>query len=74
MSIKRQCICDVPSTWLAKPGEVGAAVEHALKTGYRHIDCAYFYFNEKEVGDALQLCIKEGVVTRDQVYITSKLW
>ncbi|KAL5456974.1 hypothetical protein EMCRGX_G034203 [Ephydatia muelleri] len=61
-------------TWLAKPGEVGAAVEHALKTGYRHIDCAYFYFNEKEVGDALQLCIKEGVVTRDQVYITSKLW
>lgn len=72
--LKRQSICDVHSTWLSKPGEVGAAVEHALKTGYRHIDCAQFYFNEKEIGDALQRCFKDGVVTRDQVYITSKLW
>lgn len=34
-------------TWLSKPGEVRAAVEFALRQGYRHVDCASIYFNEK---------------------------
>ena len=34
-------------TWLSEPGEVRVAVEHALKQGYRHVDCAAIYFNEK---------------------------
>ena len=37
-------------TWLSKPGEVRAAVEFALRQGYRHVDCASIYFNEKVSG------------------------
>ena len=34
-------------TWLSEPGEVRTAVEHALRGGYTHVDCAAIYFNEK---------------------------
>ena len=62
------------STWQSKPGEVAAAVEVALKEGYRHIDGAYAYRNETEIGETLQKCFKEGVVKREDIFVTSKLW
>lgn len=61
-------------TWKSEPGEVYNAVIEAIKVGYRHIDCAYIYGNEKEIGDALQKAFQDGLCTRDQIFITSKLW
>lgn len=61
-------------TWKSKPGEVYAAVRHAIKTGYRHIDCAAAYGNEAEIGKAFTDAFREGDVTRDELWVTSKLW
>ncbi|CAL5192151.1 unnamed protein product [Lathyrus oleraceus] len=61
-------------TWKASPGVVGDAVVSAVKAGYRHIDCARVYDNEKEVGEALKTLFSTGVVERSEMFITSKLW
>jgi len=61
-------------TWRAQKGVVGAAVKHALDAGYRHLDCARVYINEKEVGDAIAEYIKAGKIKREDLFITSKLW
>jgi alcohol dehydrogenase (NADP+) len=61
-------------TWKAAPGEVGQAVGTALELGYRHIDCAAIYGNEAEIGAALAGALSSGVVRREQLWITSKLW
>lgn len=60
-------------TWQADPGAVGQAVEIAIKVGYRHIDCARAYDNEKEIGSVLKKLLEDGVVKREELFITSKL-
>jgi alcohol dehydrogenase (NADP+) len=59
-------------TWKSAPEEVGSAVREAVKLGYRHLDCAPIYENEKEIGQAL--AGMRGQVERDRLWITSKLW
>ncbi|KAH8869678.1 Aldo-keto reductase family 1 member B10 [Schistosoma japonicum] len=61
-------------TWNSPPGEVGAAVKKALEIGYRHLDCAYFYRNEAEIGEALENALKSLRLKREDIFITSKLW
>ncbi|XP_057743722.1 NADPH-dependent aldo-keto reductase, chloroplastic-like [Arachis stenosperma] len=56
------------------PGALAKAVTTAIKVGYRHIDCASSYGNQAEIGSALKKLFDEGVVKREEVWITSKLW
>jgi glycerol 2-dehydrogenase (NADP+) len=53
---------------------VRAAVRYALSNGYRHIDAAYCYGNEEEVGLGLKDAFDAGHVRREDVFVTTKLW
>ncbi|XP_057459131.1 NADPH-dependent aldo-keto reductase, chloroplastic-like [Lotus japonicus] len=61
-------------TWQADPGVVAKAVTTAIQVGYRHIDCAQAYNNQAEIGSALKKLFDDGVVKREDLWITSKLW
>jgi len=56
-------------TWNSKPNEVKVATETAIKAGYKHIDCAWIYGNEAEVGEGLK-----AAASKEHIFITSKLW
>lgn len=54
--------------------ETAEAVYQAIKTGYRLIDTASIYGNEKETGEGIKRAINEGLVTREELFVTSKLF
>lgn len=56
------------------PKECKNAVLEAIKAGYRLIDTAAIYMNEKAVGEAIKQAISEGIVKREDLFITTKLW
>jgi len=53
--------------------QIAEAVLGAIESGYRHIDCAMVYGNEKEIGVSLQKAMANGI-KREELWITSKLW
>lgn len=62
-------------TWKSSPSQVREAVVYAIKEqGYRHIDCAFIYGNEKEIGQALEDVFKSSQLKRQDIFITSKVW
>ncbi|XP_048828322.1 aldo-keto reductase family 1 member B7 [Brienomyrus brachyistius] len=62
-------------TWKTCSSEMfQAAVEAAIAAGYRHLDTAYSYRNEVEVGRALRAKMEQGIIRREDVFIVSKLW
>jgi diketogulonate reductase-like aldo/keto reductase len=61
-------------TWEVPPVDVERVIANAIDAGYRHIDCAWIYKNEKEVGAALRKACEGGKVKREELFITSKVW
>ncbi|CAL5229700.1 g13072 [Coccomyxa viridis] len=60
-------------TWKSEAGEVERAVQDAVRLGVRHIDTAEMYDNQDEIGSALERLFSEGVVRRQDLWVTSKL-
>lgn len=61
-------------TWKSREGDAYRAVKEALRVGYRHIDGAWIYQNEEEVGRGIREAIADGIVKREDIFLTSKLW
>lgn len=56
------------------PKDTYNAVMTALETGYRHLDCAWFYKNEKQVGEAIRDFLKKSGLKREDLFIVTKVW
>ncbi|TAZ37820.1 aldo/keto reductase [Rhizobium ruizarguesonis] len=61
-------------TLIPSPAATREAVRLAIAAGFRHFDCAERYLNEQVVGDALQEAFLSGTVSREDVFVTTKLW
>ena len=60
--------------WKISKEDTAAMVCSAIAEGYRHLDSAADYGNEAEVGKGLQAALSQGLVSRDKLWVTSKLW
>ena len=56
------------------PEQISEAVYGAVKSGYRMLDCASVYQNEDRIGEVLERLFSEAIVTREEMFITSKVW
>lgn len=56
------------------PDQVSEAVYKGIELGYRFIDCAAVYQNESQIGNALKRAMDDGLVAREDLFITSKVW
>lgn len=61
-------------TFMISPEDTEKAVYAAIKYGYRLIDTANGYMNEEAVGKAIKKAIDEGIVTREDLFVSTKLW
>ena len=60
--------------WKVPKDVCSTAVFKAIELGYRHLDSASDYGNEKEVGQGIKAALEKGLCTREELWITSKLW
>jgi len=60
--------------WKVTKSSCADTVYNAIKSGYRLFDGAGDYGNEKEAGEGVRRAIKDGLVKREELFITSKLW
>lgn len=60
--------------WKIGPEHCADTVVEAIRVGYRHLDGACDYGNEREVGEGIRRAIEEGLCTREELWVTSKLW
>jgi alcohol dehydrogenase (NADP+) len=61
-------------TLIPDPAVTISATKDALAAGFRHFDCAERYGNEREVGEALQSGLTREGITREDIFVTTKLW
>jgi alcohol dehydrogenase (NADP+) len=61
-------------TLIPDPVLTTTATRDALEAGFRHLDCAERYRNEREVGTALQAALGAGTIAREELFVTTKLW
>ena len=71
---KLECPVVGIGTFMLSPADAENSVREALKMGYRLIDTANAYVNEKAVGRGIRRAIEEGIVTREEVYLETKIW
>ena len=89
INIERVCVMSVKETirvgtgemptvgmglWKVEKDQAAKAVRDAIALGYRHLDSATDYANEAEVGDGITMALDEGLCTREELWVTSKLW
>lgn len=60
--------------WQISERDTAESVKLAIKNGYRNIDTAAAYFNEKEVGEGIRAAMKEYGVKREELFVSTKLW
>ena len=61
-------------SWKLPKPETPALVREAIRLGYRHLDCACDYGNEPQVGEGITAALRDGLVRREDLWVTSKLW
>lgn len=71
---------DIPApglgTWHQQDNgaDVSEIIANGIQAGYRHIDCAWFYANQKEIGVGIKKGLNRTGISRKDLWITSKLW
>uniref|UniRef100_A0A1A9W803 NADP-dependent oxidoreductase domain-containing protein n=1 Tax=Glossina brevipalpis TaxID=37001 RepID=A0A1A9W803_9MUSC len=63
-----------PATGRTKPEEMVDAMKCAFDIGYRHVDTAFLYKNEKQIGQAIKAKIEDKTLKREDVFLVTKLW
>ncbi|MBT7541884.1 MAG: aldo/keto reductase, partial [Gammaproteobacteria bacterium] len=69
---------DIPQVgfglWKISRDDCANVVYEAIKSGYRHLDSACDYGNEREVGEGIKKALDDGLCLREDLWVTSKLW